>query len=113
MLALHDGDFKAAWTNLMAATRLVTAWQTEPIEVSRLVRFADAREVLGAIWQALQTNNWTDGQLDQLQQAWAGADFFRERPEVTAFKRASYAREFEQAQSHFAEYFPAFGDLLT
>ncbi len=30
MLALHDGNLETAWTNLMAATRLTTAWNPEP-----------------------------------------------------------------------------------
>ena len=36
MLALHDHDLDAAWTDLLAATRIVTAWQTEPAEVSEV-----------------------------------------------------------------------------
>src|SRR5882724_4915798 len=30
ILELHDGNQNAAWTNLLAGTRLVTAWEPEP-----------------------------------------------------------------------------------
>jgi len=113
MLALQDGDRDAAWTNLMAATRLVTSWKTEPAEVSHMVRFADAKEVYGATWQALQMSGWTEDQLGQLQREWEGADFLHDLPEITAFRRASYAREFEQDQPNSAGYFPAFGNLIN
>jgi hypothetical protein len=42
LLALHDGHAAAAWTNLVAATRLVTVYEPEPFEVSHFVRFACA-----------------------------------------------------------------------
>jgi len=89
MLALHDGDRDAAWTNLMAATRLVTAWNPEPAEVSHLVRFGDAKLVFNAIWQGLQTHRWTDAQLASLQHEWATANYLNHLPEIQAFRRAS------------------------
>jgi hypothetical protein len=89
MLDLHDGDRDAAWTNLLVATRLVTAWNPEPVEISQLVRFANAKLVFGATWQALQTNGWPDGQLARLQQEWESANFFTNLSDDFAFKCAS------------------------
>lgn len=89
MLALHDGNRDAAWTNLMAATRLVTAWNPEPAEISHQVRFGDAKLVFNAIWQGLQTNDWTDDQLASLQHEWETANFLNSLPEIQAFRRAS------------------------
>jgi len=89
VLALHDGNQDAAWTNLLAATRLVTAWNVEPAEVSHLVRFGDTKLVFNATWQALQTNHWPDDKLARLQAEWQSADFFTNLPEVVAFTRAS------------------------
>jgi HEAT repeats len=88
MLALHDGNRNAAWTNLMAATRLVTAWNPEPVEISYLVRFEDAKVVFDATWQVLQTNGWSDNQLACLQHEWETADFLSRLPEIQAFKCA-------------------------
>ena len=89
VLDLHDGNLDAAWTNLMAATRLVTAWEPETAEISQLVRFGNAKLTFNAIWQGLQTNGWTDDQLARLQQEWETVDFFKHLPETAAFKRAS------------------------
>lgn len=91
LLALHDGNKDTAWTNLMAATRLVTAWQTEPAEVSYRARFGNASLAFNTIWQAIQTNGWRDEQLARLQQEWESVDFFTNLPEIMAFNRASQA----------------------
>src|ERR1700677_1173982 len=70
MLALHDGNRDAAWTNLLAATRLVTAWNPEPAKISHQVRFDDVKLVFAATWQVLQTNGWMDDQFARLQREW-------------------------------------------
>jgi hypothetical protein len=89
ILALHDGNQHVAWTNLMAATRLVTAWDVEPAEISHMVHFADTKLAFDATWQALQTNNWPDEKLVRLQAEWLSVNFFTNLPEVAAFTRAS------------------------
>jgi len=89
VLALHDGNPAGAWTNLLAATRLVSAYEPEPAEVSHLVRFACAVLTYNAMWQALQTNGWTDDQLARLQQEWESVDYFTNLPATVAFQRAS------------------------
>jgi hypothetical protein len=89
---LHDGDLEAAWTNMLAATRLVTAWEIEPVEVSHLLRTRCATMVFNITWQALQTNGWSDEQLSQLQREWESVDFFKGLPETAAFARAAIAQ---------------------
>ena len=91
ILDLHDGNKDAAWTNLLAETRLVTAWEPEPAEVSHLVRFACATLVYNVTWQALQTNGWSDERLAHLQRQWESVNFFKKLPETSAFRRASDA----------------------
>ena len=88
VLELHDGNQDAAWTNLLAATRLVTAWEIEPVEVSHLVRFACTVFAFDTTWQALQARNWTDAQLATLQREWESADFLKGLPETAAFAGA-------------------------
>lgn len=66
VVGLHDGDNGSAWTNLLAATRLVTAWDPEPVETSHLVRFTCATIAFNATWQALQADGWSDARLAQL-----------------------------------------------
>ena len=101
VLALHDGNQPAAWTNLLAATRLVTAYEPEPADISHLVRIACAALTYNTLWQALQTNGWTDDQLARLQQEWESVDYFTNLPTTVAFQRACnvQAREFEGRRS--------------
>src|ERR1035437_1984597 len=101
VLALHDGNQPAAWTNLLAATRLVTAYEPEPADISHLVRIAWGALTHNTLWQALQTNGWTDDQLARLQQEWESVDYFTNLPTTVAFQRACnvQAREFEGRRS--------------
>lgn len=88
ILELHDGNKDAAWTNLLAATLLVTTFSPEPTEVSALVRFASARIAFNTVWQALPAG-WPEERLAKLQQEWEAADFFSGLPETAAYARAS------------------------
>jgi hypothetical protein len=90
VLLLHDTNRAAAWTNLLASTRLVTAWDPEPTEVSQTARYSCAQAAFNILWQALQTGGWSEEQLSQLEQEWAAADFLKALPETAAFSRASW-----------------------
>ena len=106
ILALHDGNQSDAWTNLLAATRLVTAYEPEPAEISHLVRIACAVLTYNTLWQSLQTNGWTDGQLARLQQEWESVDYLTNLPATVAFRCASdvQARESERRRSFKDDY---------
>jgi len=91
VLALHDGDTNAAWTNLLASTCLVTQYQPEPIEISHMVRFGCAALAYDALWNGLQAHHWTDAQLAELQRRWEAVDFWSGLPETAAYERASMA----------------------
>ena len=95
-LELHDGHVDAAWTNLLAQSRLVTAWATEPVEVSQLVRFALTRIAFDTTWQALQFDHWPDEKLAALQHEWQSVNFFTNLPETAAFQRASVVQMCER-----------------
>lgn len=89
VLQLHDGNRDAAWTNLLASTRLVTAWESGPAEIAHLVRYACAAIVFNVTWQTLQAGGWADDRLAYLQQEWESAGFLQGLPETAAFTRAS------------------------
>jgi hypothetical protein len=84
---LHAGNKDSAWTNLLAATRLVTAFESKLVEQTHLARFALVPLAFNVTWQALQTNCWSDEQLAQLQNEWEATDFFSTLPETAAFSR--------------------------
>jgi len=66
-LELHHGNQDAAWTNLLACTRLITAWDPEPYEISHMVQFVCTTLAYDATWQALQADGWADDRLALLQ----------------------------------------------
>ena len=76
VLKLREGNKEGGWTNLLAASRLVTAWEPESVEVSHLVRFACAKFAFEALSQGLQAG-WNEEQLASLQRDWEEADFFK------------------------------------
>ncbi|MGH7943120.1 MAG: hypothetical protein ACREFR_18835, partial [Limisphaerales bacterium] len=98
MIALHDGDRNTAWTNLLAATRLVTAWKIEPGEYSYLVRSSEENVVFDLTWQLLQAHGWDDAQLKQLQDEWESFNALANLPELAAFKRAASLVQFQTLQ---------------
>ncbi len=112
LLDLHDGNQAAAWTNLMAATCLVTAWETEPMEISHLIRFTDTKVVFNTTWQALQTNGWSDEQLARLQQEWESANFFTNLPETIAFEGASAVALCQQGKQEVSEFKIPFNEFF-
>ncbi len=88
ILALHYGNMASAWTNLLAATQLATAWDPEPPQACHLARFDITEHAFEATWQAIQTNSWSDAQLARLQKEWESVDFFTGLPETAAYERA-------------------------
>lgn len=103
MVNLHEGESDSAWTNLLAATRLVTAWEIEPVEVSHLVRLSLAGIAFNSTWQMLQTNAWSAAQLSQLQREWESVDYFKALPEMVAFTRASAVAACQQERTEALE----------
>jgi hypothetical protein len=78
---LHEQHHADAWTNLLALTRLVTAWQTEPMEISHLIRFRWASTAQRVTWEALQAKDWSEAELAFLQHEWESPNFFIGLPE--------------------------------
>ena len=95
-LELRNQHNDAAWTNLLALTRLVTAYNPEPSEVSHVSRCSCAVIAYNATWQLLQAHCWTEGQLATLQREWESADFLKGWPETMALTRASTVDAYER-----------------
>jgi hypothetical protein len=67
---LHEGRPAAAWENLRALNALARNYPGEPLIMSQLVRAAICQLTLAATWEALQSDQWDDTQLAELQAAW-------------------------------------------
>lgn len=86
---LNNSQSQGAWTNLLALTRLATAWEPEPIHLSWHLRYSIAASAYDATWQALQSDHWTEEQLATLQREWESADFMTGLSENEALDAAA------------------------
>jgi hypothetical protein len=93
VVELHEQHQERAWTNLLALTRLVTAWRIEPSEPAYMVRFACVALAERATWEALQSNGWQDRQLAELQREWEGVALLAGLSDTAAFGRASVSAQ--------------------
>jgi len=96
LLELHDDHPGAAWTNLLAATRLATAWEPNGSVDYHLFRSDFVTYAYATTWQALQYGNWPDAMLAPLQLEWESANFFTCVPDTAAF---DCAQSLEDGQS--------------
>ncbi len=96
LLDLHDDRPDAAWTNLLAATCLATAWEPDATQISHLFRGSIAAYAFNATWQAMQHWGWTEEQLATLQRNWESVDFFTNLTETVAFTRVFLVTGMEQ-----------------
>jgi len=112
LLALHEGQNENAWSNLVAATCMVTSYVPDPSEIAHLVRFACSAIAFDITWNALQTNAWTDAQLAGLQARWESVDFWKGLPETEAYARANASATFKLEREEAAGFGFGFKDLL-
>jgi hypothetical protein len=85
---LHDGRFDEAWTNVLAASRCITAWKAEPTHFAQIMRFQMTSAALAGIWQALQAGVWSESQLSALEREWSSVNFFAALPEMVEYNGA-------------------------
>lgn len=75
LIALHEHQPDEALQDLLALKTLTDIQRNEPLIISQLVRVAVGEISLGAVWQALQADGWTDAQLAALQRTWQEPHF--------------------------------------
>ena len=100
--ALHDGNYPEAFTNLQMSIALVQRYEAEPIIISHLVKTSMAQSAIGATWEALQTDHWTDAQLADLQSRWQEIDLFGPAEAAFAMEGALESDAFEEMRKSFA-----------
>ena len=86
--ALYETNHAVALQNLLALAAFAHLTTNEPLMISQLVRISAQQIGVGAVWEALQADGWTEEQLRELQNALQPAD------SVTAM---SHALEMERA----------------
>ncbi len=88
LIALHEHGQDEAVEDLLALRGLTDIQRNEPLIISQLVRVALAEISLGAVWQALQADGWSDAQLATLQDAWAAPHFLLDMSRAIEMERA-------------------------
>lgn len=91
---LHRGDHAGALANLQASAELIELGLDEGFLISQLVRIAVGGVALDAVWEALQSDGWSDPQLALLQADWERLRYLAPLAEALRFERASAAMLF-------------------
>jgi hypothetical protein len=98
MLGLHDGDSQEAYESLRASVVVVKSCSKEPLMIDQLIAFAVEAIATSALWEALQSDGWSDGQWKQLQDQWSNLDFVDAATAALAMERARSAMMFGAAR---------------
>ncbi len=101
---LHQGNVEEAWANLRAFAVLVKLYHEEPLLISQLIRCGMIGMGTSTTWEALQYPSWSEAQLADLQNLWAGIDLIEELPRCFAMERAMIAPQFARLRESRAEY---------
>jgi hypothetical protein len=75
---LSAGKSEQAFQDVSLMFRLIDSIESEPILISKLVRFACIQITVGTIWEGLVDHRWQDAQLEQLQAKLATYDFVKD-----------------------------------
>lgn len=97
--ALHRGRPDEALDDLLAIVGVVDLVKDERLLISQLVGIACVALGSTAVWEALQAEGWTDGQLAALQERWERIEFVRAMSDALAMERAMAASHYRQLSS--------------
>ena len=103
LLDLHEGRLEEALENLLAARAVLDIQRREGVLINQLVRMAIGSISLGAVWQALQADGWSDAQLARLQAAWQEPGFIAGMAAGLRMERAVAASYFSAGRMTHAE----------
>src|SRR5215471_414869 len=95
---LHEDRFGSAVENLRALSRLVARSKNEPLMISELVRLSIGTIALNTVWESLQSMQWQESQLRELQFTWESVDFFAQAEAALSMERAMATRTYEAAR---------------
>lgn len=113
VLAMHDQQSNAMFTNLFALSKMVTAWEPEPADICHLVRFAVLDSAEQALWESMQTDLWNEPQLAVLQAEWESVQLLAQLPETFELNGASMTRLCRRArEERYSQKIDGWGTVL-
>jgi hypothetical protein len=113
LLDLHNNDRDGVWFNVIALSRIATAWEPGPGEEAHSMRCRIVRSAFEVICQALHAGGWRDEQLVDLQTEWASVDFFKNVPDAIAFTGARKIWECQSQRTNSVGGKIRFADILA
>ncbi len=104
LLDVHRGDLAGATQNLVALAGFSKLFANEPSFSAYVVRLYLLASVIGTAWDALQSDSWTEAQLNELQRAFQCDDLFAQLPRTIEAERALelYELDWFSAHSYYA-----------
>jgi hypothetical protein len=104
ILDLHHRQGAKAWANLKALLALAARHKNEPLMISELARLSICQLALNTTWEALQSPDLAEEQLQQLQMAWDAIDLLTQMESVLAMERAISQQVFAEARGSQTAY---------
>lgn len=98
LIALREQRLEEAIQNLEAGRALVDILSDDGSLIGNLVRIAVGHILVGATWQALQADGWTDTQLARLQAVWQEPRFLSGMADGLRSERVLAARYYSTAE---------------
>ncbi|MHB1305751.1 MAG: hypothetical protein ACYDC1_13790 [Limisphaerales bacterium] len=102
-LALREGRRDDAVADIVASLALCEQLHRDPLLIGELVSIAAASINLGATWESLQAEGWTDAQLATVQHAWQNAGFAPGMVRALQMERAMAAIYYDRARLSIRE----------
>ena len=96
--ALHEGRFDEAFENLLAGTYATRLAEGDGVLISQLVRIACATITTAGLWEALQSDGFSDAQWAALQARWQQQEFMRAFASCLQMERALAATAYDGRQ---------------
>ena len=95
-LSLRQGNNAEALMDMLASLRLTRVPENDRLVVCELTRIQIANQNAAVCWEALQSDNWTDGQLAEIQSGWLHTSFLTNMILALKMKRAIYRSDFKR-----------------
>ena len=113
MQAYNAKNSSEARSDVLAAADLFRLYNNEPVIISDLFRANLARIALGATWESLHSDSWTDSQLGELQAKWQEPNLFVNAYSSIPVHRVSGMAEFDELRKTGMALGIPFGDSLA
>jgi hypothetical protein len=101
ILHLHDGNQQEAYESLLAGGATMHLCSDNPLMIIQLVRYAVEGMTIGPLWEALQSDAWSDNQWSLIQNQWSNLDYVGAAAASLEMERARAPMMFDYARQQW------------